>query len=243
MKEKIIPFKVGLAKKITDGDIEGEILTRDNRKTRIIAWDAKDSTYPIIGLIDCGKKEECYSYSNDGFFIPKEESVNDLFIKIPSLYLFNDGDIIVSKNGRILITKGTINFDKIDGEIISECYVCFNPNFEKYIFDYNTEFVLNGKHRLATDKEIRFLVEEMNKVNNEQSLFILSKFFKNNLKQNFSFREIVLVRSDNNMTWFPAEYAFKMDDYHVMFGGIGYKQCIPYKGNEKLMGTSVNILE
>lgn len=53
--------------------------------------------------------------------------------------------------------------------------------------------------------------------------------------------EKVLVRDTVNEKWFPAFYAYydKESRYnHIVVGGIEWKHCIPYEGNEHLVNTT-----
>lgn len=60
---------------------------------------------------------------------------------------------------------------------------------------------------------------------------IPSKFDINTLKP----FDKVLVRDCNNERWSTAIYSHKQDDHFVASGH--FKQCIPYEGNEHLLGT------
>ena len=52
----------------------------------------------------------------------------------------------------------------------------------------------------------------------------------------------VLVRNVNHHVWKPAWYSYYKNAYsqcnYVTTGDFGYKQCIPYEGNEHLAGTT-----
>lgn len=50
----------------------------------------------------------------------------------------------------------------------------------------------------------------------------------------------VLVRDDNSGEWCLALYAYYREStkLHRMVGGARWKQCIPYEGNEHLLGTT-----
>lgn len=78
---KRLPFNIELAKKITDGEIEGKITTRDGRSARIICWDAKNDN-SIIALINDDGEECIESYPSDGLIFLQGESNIDLFVEI-----------------------------------------------------------------------------------------------------------------------------------------------------------------
>ena len=52
------------------------------------------------------------------------------------------------------------------------------------------------------------------------------------------FESRVLVRSVDNGLWKPAIYGFSHQNGYYVVGGACWKQCIPYKGNEYLCGTT-----
>lgn len=51
----------------------------------------------------------------------------------------------------------------------------------------------------------------------------------------------VLVRDDNSCEWCLALYAYYREKtaQHRMVGGACWEQCIPYEGNEHLVGTTL----
>jgi len=56
--------------------------------------------------------------------------------------------------------------------------------------------------------------------------------------------EWVLVRDRYNDKWLPALYAYcdKESSFnHMIIATIAYNQCVPYKGNEHLAGTTNNL--
>ena len=59
------------------------------------------------------------------------------------------------------------------------------------------------------------------------------------------FESRVLVRDDSDECWNPAIWAFKRenkDDIYsfVVVGGNDFVCCIPYEGNEHLLGTTID---
>lgn len=90
---KRVPFNLELAKKITNKEIKGRIVTRDGRKIRIICTDRKDKSdviaqYSVIALVTEKDGHECeYEYLNTGRFSAViEETDLDLHIEIPTYY-------------------------------------------------------------------------------------------------------------------------------------------------------------
>ncbi len=54
--------------------------------------------------------------------------------------------------------------------------------------------------------------------------------------------EQVLVRDGDDLPWAPSHYGWEneKDNYQYHCGFSAFNQCIPYKGNEHLLGTSDN---
>jgi hypothetical protein len=90
---KRVPFNLELAKKITNKEVKGRIVTRDGRKIRIICTDRKDKSdviaqYSVIALVTEKDGHECeYEYLNTGRFSAViEETDLDLHIEVPTYY-------------------------------------------------------------------------------------------------------------------------------------------------------------
>ena len=93
MTFKKIPFDLELAKKITNKEVKGRIVTRDGRKIRISCTDRKDKSdviaqYSVIALVTEKDGHECeYEYLNTGRFSAViEETDLDLHIEVPTYY-------------------------------------------------------------------------------------------------------------------------------------------------------------
>lgn len=54
------------------------------------------------------------------------------------------------------------------------------------------------------------------------------------------FESKVLVRNIYSQNWEPAIYGYKNFSLYTVIGGNSYCQCIPYKGNEYLLGTNID---
>lgn len=52
------------------------------------------------------------------------------------------------------------------------------------------------------------------------------------------FEDKVLVRDEETDKWFPATWGFYNDSFYTVEGGNGFIMCIPYKGNEHLLGKT-----
>lgn len=83
---KKIPFDLELAKKITQKEVKGCIVTRDGHQARIICSD-KEGYYPIVALVkkSCGV-ENTYSYNKEGREFDYGMSLSDLFLEVSTYY-------------------------------------------------------------------------------------------------------------------------------------------------------------
>lgn len=57
------------------------------------------------------------------------------------------------------------------------------------------------------------------------------------MKHNFKPFDRVLVRDADDDTWCIQFYSHPYEDFHACLNGV-YAQCIPYQGNERLLGTT-----
>lgn len=83
---KKIPFNLELAKKITNHEIKGQIVTMDGRKARIICFDRRSTGYPIAALVITHGGEDLHSFSEGGCFFTHHVHALDLHIELPTDY-------------------------------------------------------------------------------------------------------------------------------------------------------------
>ena len=90
---KKIPFDLELAKKITNVEVKGHIVTRDGRQARIICFDKKenedifDPPKNIVALVaNKDGSEVVFAFRDDGMILLDEETCYDLLIEVPTYY-------------------------------------------------------------------------------------------------------------------------------------------------------------
>lgn len=90
---KRVPFNLELAKKITNVEVKGHIVTRDGRQARIICFDRKenedifDPPKNIVALVENKDGSEgVLAFRNDGMILLNEETDYDLQIEVPTYY-------------------------------------------------------------------------------------------------------------------------------------------------------------
>lgn len=90
---KRVPFNLELAKKITNKEAKGRIVTQEGKKVRIICWDKKPvdekaHEYPIVALIQNdynGEMSQTFTAEGAACY-PNYRSRYDLIIEIPTYY-------------------------------------------------------------------------------------------------------------------------------------------------------------
>lgn len=242
-----IPFDVERAKRISNDEEEGKIVTRDGKEVRIICFDVKNDKYPIIGLVKEGDKEAPETFKKNGIYTPDEKECEyDLFLSVPEWTTFKDGDIVTMgwENGDhyckwISIIKA---IDVFGDDICTRDYVtvCIGADFDNcFSIAFDSESDAAKWVRKATEKEIQILVEEIKESTEPKAKEYFKRFFGIEKKKECEFNPFdkVLVRDDNNKKWIPGFFWNKGELYGII-GGTYWEQCIPYEGNEHLLGTS-----
>lgn len=180
------------------------------------------------------------------FYIPvSEEAKKELFDKMAeagykwnadTLELeeikpyFKEGDVIVDSNGYLFLSTGVIKDDKIqvcclftDGTFV-DCGVSMHPNPISSlklasVDDRNNAYSLLVKKGYKYDKKRHNIV-----------------------KQEFRPFDKVLVRDSNTDIWFCGLFSYYETQgetaYPYTTTSGSYKYCIPYEGNEYLLGTT-----
>lgn len=86
-KFKKIPFDLELAKKITNKEVKGRIVTRDGSQARIVCFERNEKEWPIIALVKILENyESVIICKSNGAYSNFEEKDLDLLIEIPTYY-------------------------------------------------------------------------------------------------------------------------------------------------------------
>lgn len=158
---------------------------------------------------------------------------------------FKDGDIVIQgvlKGINVYIIKNCI--DKIDNKY--NYYARYNTQDKE--INYDDWSHISPFAKFATDSEKQQLFEALAKENKAwnaetKTLEDLPK------KCEFKPFDKVLVRNTDTEEWFPGFFE-KFDStwnypYHIMnrrsMTDFAFKQCIPYEGNEHLLGTTKDV--
>lgn len=160
---------------------------------------------------------------------------------------FKKGDILISTLGNPFIYNGIINREgdmgciygiSAYGEIISEEV----PIWTSVCSEDKSKYV-----RLATEEEKKSFAERIANTENLKKAGIIKQYLSKyeylldgQKKYDFKPFDQVLVRASNLGNWNLHLFArVREEEYkYECLGGLRYKECIPYQGNEHLLGTN-----
>lgn len=240
-----IPFELEFAKAISNGKAEGNIVTCNGRKARVVCWNYKSlsGTYPILALVENGIFEEPTLYTVDGRFkswrskgkLQKE----DLMLEVPEYKMFRDGDIIGFGDNSVGIFKSY--------ELGMKTFYSYATICDKELVFYEPGWNLRNAH-LATEEECKRMIDALKASDHPRSNEYLERFFPNvsntsNTGKEYEFKPFdkVLVKDDDeNSEWSCNLFSRKNQDGTYRCIGGYWDMCIPYEGNEHLLGTSDN---
>lgn len=240
-----VPFEVELAKKITNGEVKGRIITRDGRIARVICFDRKSINLPIVALMENEPGlEEFETYTLNGMWSDGNDDL-DLMLQIPEYMTFKDGDVIyaesifgsdfifVKKEDSHKTSKHVSLMNRIDLSF-ENCHCCEDDNIK----------IL----RKATNEETQTMINALRVSKHECAKEYLKRFFNIEVKPECEFKPFdkVLVRDSKSNEWKIDIFREFTEDgdkcgykYNCFYDNWNF--CIPY--NEKtahLLGTTDN---
>lgn len=158
----------------------------------------------------------------------------------PTYRPFKDGDIVAvdldRKNIRIFKEKKNEN-----NICFGKYYIGFSFNNEgKLIQTFKNYTADCSSDRLATEEEKQQLFDALAK---EGKAWDAEKKEVVGLKPKVEFKPFdkVLVRDNEDDIWEVSLFGYKDELYYRCDNGIPWIQCIPYDGNEHLLGTTNNV--
>lgn len=235
----IVPFDLELSKEITNGEVEGRIITRVGNSVRILCYDVIGNKYNICGLVHYGKSEEPAVFTEKGLFYENQTDDLDLMIEIPEYLSFKDGDIITFGNEKDSLATGI--FRKRDSKTSHECYVILGYQGNLSFHDKGRTY---NNARLATEEEKQKLIDALISSKHPEAKEYCKTFFGIGKKKGYEFKPFdkVLVRQSETCKWEASFFSNITDEVHkYRCCGMNYMFCIPY--NEQtahLLGTKDN---
>lgn len=239
----IVPFDLELAKRITNGEAEGRIITRVGNSVRILCFDVIGNKYKICALLHGGKSEEPEIFTEKGLLYDNKTDDLDLMLEIPEYMTFNDGDIIAFGHTEKSLAIGI--FHRSKSYKSHECYVKLDWSGGLV---YDVEPLTYNNARYATEEEKQRLIKALKESSDIEAKDCL-KMLGIEVKPECEFKpkDWVLCYSDGwNLCQFSHKKLRDIDNklMYVTVGGIAYEQCIPY--NEEtahLLGTNKDCKE
>lgn len=148
---------------------------------------------------------------------------------------FKDGDIVVSNSGSIVLFK-----EIKCGERVYYHACMINGNV--YVKGTEDEYygIVSDIDRLATDTEKLQFFEALAK---KGKLWDVGKKQIVDLKPKVELKPFdkVLVRNDKEDQWSANIFSYQVRDMYHCLGECYWRYCIPYEGNEHLLGTTNNV--
>ena len=161
-------------------------------------------------------------------------------LEIEKQYEFKDGDIAFADYGNRQdvfivsgitgLSEGYSSFISIDLSSLTLSMGCRISFFKKDLC----------KLRLATDSEKKQLFDALAK---EGKAWDAGKKEVVDLKPKVKLKPFdkVLIRDFENQEWQVSLFSYKDSDSYYCCNGCGWNHCIPYIGNESLLGTTNNV--
>lgn len=229
-----IPFDVELAKKITNGEVEGKVVTRDGQSVRIVCFDAKQDD-PVVALISYDNAERVKSYAKDGIIFEGGTHPNDLMLEVPEYMTFKDGDIVAfgDNNDHVGIFK-SLNLKE-------KTFSSYATLASKSLVFYEPAWMLINIH-IATEEQRQRIVNALKSSEAPKAKECLKKLgIEEKPEYEFTPFERVLVKNFEGGTWTADIFSYNdTDGSYICVGGIR-RYCIPYnEQTEHLLGTTEN---
>lgn len=237
-----VPFEVELAKKITNGECDGRIATRNGESVRILCFDRKGTHMPIIALVEIKDGEEDYlSYYENGHYDICDRNSKDLMLEIPEYMTFKDGDVLTYRPSRdrwcIFIYKGN------DGGLMHN-YVTYDcDSRENNTLTFGKSSYISTLCEPSTESEKQSLIDVLKASKEQKAKEYLKRFFGIEVKQEFEFKPFdkVLGRGCETDRWRADLFSHMNETGEFICIGYVWEECIPY--NEQtahLLGTAEN---
>ena len=249
-KYTTVPFDIERAKRITNGEEPGKIITRDKRDVRIVCWDAKNE-FPIVALISNGDREGCEIFASNGSYVPSEQSHLDLFLSVPATgqSTYKDGDVLISSLGGLFVYNGKINKHGAYGS-----YCGININGDLVFDNDNWTSEVRGYAKESRQK----LIDKLNESDNPLAKEYLERFFGADEISNLSSSEKIgkdykfepgqpVIGVDGRGEWrydLFSHYNSDRQNGCYVCSGRSYSKCLPYNEQTKyLIGTRCKLEE
>lgn len=244
MEQKLIkvPFDVEIAKRITNKECEGNIVTRDGKSARIICWNRVGAHgFVIVALVSLSNQlEKPIIVDVNGKYLEQCESDKDLILEIPEYMSFKDGDVLTTDEGYtfVLCLREDGGFSYYIGTTNCESAIV-NLDAPNYLFVKNKQ-----ECRKATEEETHELIKRVEKIQHIKAKEYLKRFFgiEIQFKPQCEFKVgQPVIGVDDRGEWRYDLFSHFNPDYqngNYICSARSYSKCLPY--NEEtahLVGT------
>lgn len=239
MEQKLVkvPFEVELAKKITNGEVDGRIVTRKGGSARVVCWDVNDRDDYVLALLSNDNREYPVNFLPNGRLVKYEEKQCDLMLEIPEYMTFKDGDILSYESG-IFILK------QFDGKDRVEYYVNLYAPYTA--FDSACMMKNLVSHlRFATKEEKQKLINALKESKRTEAKQYLKRFFNIEVKSKCDFKVgQPVIGIDGRGEWRYDLFSHYKPEYRTgnyVCSARSYSTCLPYNDQTAhLIGTTKN---
>lgn len=235
-----IPFDLETAKKINIGERVGQIVTEKGRNRAEIVYEDNSSICPLLVVIhSISVSADWFSATGKAF-----SSENRLLLEVPEYTTFKDGDVLSNKDGSYIFILN------MHGKYLTSFYASLN---QKGILKIEDGLSAWGNHiekyKFATESERQKLVDALKASKEPEAKEYLKRFFGIEEKPKYNFKPFdkVLVRDEDDKEWHISLFAREIVDdsdglsyKHECSNGTLWDCCIPFEGNEYLLGTAEN---
>lgn len=151
---------------------------------------------------------------------------------------FKDGDILLYKSAKFTFFSSIFILDTNRNGMRS--YVRFSIGKGSIDYDVPVYNLNTDRFRYATEEEKQQLFSALAK---EGKAWDSEKKEVVDLKPKVELKPFdkVLVRDFKNQAWTISIFGFKDAGLYFCCNGTSYQQCIPYKGNESLLGETKDV--
>lgn len=235
-----IPFDLETAKKINIGERVGQIVTEKGRNRAEIVYEDNSSICPLLVVIhSISVSADWFSATGKAF-----SSENRLLLEVPEYTTFKDGDVLSNEDGSYIFILN------MHGEYLTSFYASLNQKGILKIEDGLSAWENQiEKYRFATESERQKLVDALKASKEPEAKEYLKRFFGIEEKPKYNFKPFdkVLVRDEDDKEWHISLFAREIVDdsdglsyKHECSNGTLWDCCIPFEGNEYLLGTAEN---
>lgn len=245
----IVPFDLNTARKIKSGEIEGSVLI-DNIEIEFV-YESKDCAdrYNLLFVKKDGSGISAIYADTEGCALGD----TTLELRVEAGAYFKEGDILTSTKGCQFIYDGLIT----EGAMGSICGMTTYGDIEFDRCILWTDVYSEDKNRnvrKAIEEEKKFLAEKIIKAEDGRKINIIKRYLSEYEylldempKHDFKPFERVLVRDEGDKEWhislFAREIVGDSDGLSYKYecsNGTLWDCCIPFEGNECLLGTAEN---